>query len=58
MFNTAKNNAGATKALESKHWSYDVFDRSMVLLNQVVEILRLPNFDRHVAISIDRTQPC
>jgi hypothetical protein len=35
-----------------------VFDRSMVLLSPVVEILRLPNFDRHVAISIDRTQPC
>src|SRR5471032_2674074 len=30
----------------------------MVLLHHVVQILRLSNFDRHFAISIDRIYPC
>ena len=34
------------------------FDRSMVLLRHVVQILRLSNFDRHFAISIDCILRC
>jgi hypothetical protein len=35
---------GASKALQSKHWAQTKFDRSVILLNQVVHIFRGSNF--------------
>ena len=35
-FNAGDGNRGAPKTLQSKHWTQTKFDRSMILLNQVV----------------------
>jgi len=35
-FDAGDGDRGAPKALQSKHWSQTKFDRSMILLNQVV----------------------
>jgi len=40
-----QNNPRAAKALEPMHRSNDAFDRSMILLNHVVQIRDLPNLD-------------
>ena len=48
----AEDDACATERLESKHRSGDAFDRPVVLLNDVVEVLALPNRYRRVMLDI------
>jgi hypothetical protein len=45
---TSKDDAGAAERFESKHPSSDALDRPVVLLNDVVEVLTLPNRYRRV----------
>jgi len=47
-----QNDPRAAKALEPKHRSNDAFDRSMVLLNHIIQILDLTNLDGCVAPSV------
>jgi hypothetical protein len=48
----AKDDASATERLESEHRSDDAFDRPVVLLNDVLEILALPNRYRRVMLDV------
>jgi hypothetical protein len=44
QFNAGDGDRGAPKTLQSKHWTQTKFDRSMVLLDQIVEVLRRSYF--------------
>ena len=44
--NTRENDARAPEILEAHHRFDDAFDRSMVLLNDVVQVFVLPDPDR------------
>ena len=47
-----KDDAGATERLETQHRSDDALDRPVVLLDDVVEVLALPNRDRRVMLGV------
>jgi hypothetical protein len=53
---TRQDDAGATKILEAQNRFDDAFDGAMVLLDNVVEILVLPDCDGRFTFSIDRLQ--
>ena len=40
------------KRLESEHRSHDAFDGAMILLDEVIEVLRLAHLDVHAAVGI------
>jgi hypothetical protein len=48
VLDTSKDDAGTAERFESKHRSSDALDRPVVLLNDVVEVLTLPNRYRRV----------
>ena len=48
----AKDDACATEGFESEHPSSDALDRPVVLLNDVVEVLTLPNRYRRVMLDV------
>jgi hypothetical protein len=49
---TSKDDAGTAERFESKHPASDALDRPVVLLNDVVEVLTLPNRYRRVMLDI------
>ena len=51
-----RHDARATKILEAHHRFNDAFDGAMVVLDNVVQILVLPDFDGRFPLSIDRLQ--
>jgi hypothetical protein len=46
--------ARATKVFEALYWARDALDRSVILLDDVVQVLALPNHDFGAMFSIDR----
>ena len=48
-----KQNSGAAKGLEAEHRTGDAFDGALVLLDDVVELLRLPHLDGQAAVGLD-----
>ena len=42
---TRQGNVRSPKRFEAGHWSTSPFDRSVVLLNEIVEIARAPHLD-------------
>jgi hypothetical protein len=53
----AEDDACATERLETEHRSGDAFDCPVVLLNDVVEVLTLPNRDRRVMLGVIAFRP-
>ena len=51
--NTGQQNARTTKSLEAEHGPDDALDGSMVLLDDVVQILYLPQFYRRTGIFLN-----
>jgi hypothetical protein len=51
--NAGNEDARAPKTLESEHGSHDALDPPVVLLDDVVEILALTQFDAHARVGID-----
>jgi hypothetical protein len=51
--NTVQQNARTTKRLEAEHGPDDALDGSMVLLDDVVQILHLPQFYRRTGIFLN-----
>jgi hypothetical protein len=45
-FDTGDGDRGAPKPLQSKHWTQTKFDRSVILLNEVIQIFRGSNLVR------------
>jgi hypothetical protein len=56
QFGAAQNDARAVEILEPEHRSGSVFDGSMVLLRDVVQILDLTNLDGHLALGVHRVK--
>jgi hypothetical protein len=52
-FDADQDDAGAAKVLETQYWPYNAFDSSVILLDNVVQVLRLSNFDRCLTLEID-----
>jgi hypothetical protein len=51
-FDSTQKDPGAAKSLESQHGSRASFDRSMVLLDEIVEVFELTDFDGHFTIGL------
>src|ERR1700761_2519612 len=51
-FNSAQNDRCRAEGLEAQHWPNATFDSSVVLLNDVVEIFALANFDLGLVLGI------
>ncbi len=52
-FDAPKGGAGGTKGLKAQHGSRDSFDRSVILFDQIVEVLPLPDLDFGNGVGID-----
>jgi hypothetical protein len=52
-FDTAQNDAGTAKTPESEHRTGASLDRSMVLLDSVVQVLVLANLDGRFTLGVD-----
>jgi hypothetical protein len=52
-FDARQDEAGTTKILEALHRFDEPFDRLVVLLNNVVQLLNLPDLDGRFPLSID-----
>src|ERR1017187_6753565 len=50
--------ACAAEDLEPEHWPYDSFDRPMILLNDIVEILALTQLDVAVMLGVVALDRC
>jgi hypothetical protein len=55
QFDAGQNTSGGAERFKSKHWFGDSFDRTMVLLDDVVEVLDLPNDDWYFPVWVRRT---
>ena len=55
---TGEQDSGAAKRLESEHRPGDAFDSAVVLLNEVVQVLRLAHLDGQAAVSLDARDRC
>lgn len=53
QFNSCEQDPNAAKRFESKHRSHDPLDRPVVLLDDVVHVLALPQFDIRPRVGID-----
>jgi hypothetical protein len=56
QFDAGQDDADVTKILETQHRFDDAFDGTMVLLDNVVQILVLPDLDGRFPSSIDHLQ--
>ena len=56
-FNTGDGDRGAPKPLQSKHWTQTKFDRSVILLYQVIQIFRGSNFGSLPALMFTKDFP-
>jgi len=50
--------ASAAKRLEPEHWSHDAFDGAVILLDQIVEVLRLPYLDVRTTVGAHSHDRC
>ena len=55
-FDAGQDDARAPKILETHHGFDDTFDGTMVLLDNVIQILVLPDFDGRFTFRINRIQ--
>ena len=51
--NTTERDPCRVEAFEPQHGSDDAFDRSMILLDNVVQILNLSDFDLRLKLVVD-----
>ncbi len=58
QFNAGQDRARCSKRFETEYRPRDAFDRTVILLANVVEIFDLPNCDRHCAILVQLNQRC
>jgi hypothetical protein len=55
-FNARKNDARAPEILEAHHRHADVFDGAVILLDDAVQVLVLPDPDRPLPLGVDGLQ--
>ena len=51
--NAGKKDSGTAKRFESQHGPCASLDRPMILLDNVVQVLVLPNLDRGITLGVD-----
>jgi hypothetical protein len=57
-FNSGQDGSGRSKRLEAEHRPGDAFDRMIILLLNIVEILDLSDLDRDVSLCIQLVESC
>lgn len=56
QLNAAEQDARTSELLQSNHWPRAAFDRAMILLHNIVEVLHLTDLDLLLAPGVDVVQ--